>query len=57
MSDGMTASRDAVIGESPARLARDYEHDETEGERADVGHRLHSAIISLTELLGKSSDV
>ncbi len=45
MSDGMTASRDAVIGESPARLARDYEQDETEGERADVGHWLHMAII------------
>jgi hypothetical protein len=45
MSDGMTASRDAVIGESPARLARDYEHDETDGERAGVGHRLHSTII------------
>jgi hypothetical protein len=45
MSDGMTASTDAVIGESPARLARDYEHDETDGERAGVGHRLHRTII------------
>jgi hypothetical protein len=46
MSDGMTASWDAMIGESPARLAREYERDETEGERADVGHWLHDAIIS-----------
>src|ERR1700745_3535591 len=41
MSDGMTASRDAMIGESPARLARDYEQNETEGKRAAVGHKLH----------------
>ena len=33
------------MGEGPARLARDYEQDETEGERADVGHWLHSVII------------
>jgi aspartate racemase len=47
MSDGMKASRDAGDGrEGPARLARDYEHDETDGERADVGHRLHRAIIT-----------
>jgi hypothetical protein len=37
----MTASRDAMIGESPARLTREYEQDETEGERADIGHKLH----------------
>jgi hypothetical protein len=36
---------DAVMGKGPARLARDYEHDETEGERAGVGLRLHSTII------------
>jgi aspartate racemase len=34
------------MGERAPRLARDYEHDETDGERADVGHRLHSAIIT-----------
>jgi hypothetical protein len=45
MSDGMTASRDAGDGRGPARLARDYERDETDGERANVGHWLHSAII------------
>src|ERR1700761_5216890 len=38
----MTASTDAVIEErAPRALAREYEHDETEGERADVGHVLH----------------
>jgi hypothetical protein len=45
MNDGMTASGDAGYGRGPARLARDYEHDETDGERADVGHWLHSPII------------
>jgi len=47
MSDGMTASIDAVIGESPARLAREYEHGETDAVRANVGHVLHGVIISV----------
>jgi hypothetical protein len=53
MSDGMKASRDAGDGRGSPRLARDYEHDETDGERADVGHRLHSAIISPDGILHK----
>jgi hypothetical protein len=43
----MTASTDAVIGESPARLAREYEHDETDEVRADVGQMLHGVIITV----------
>jgi hypothetical protein len=54
----MTASRGRDDGrESPARLAREYEQHETEGEHAGVGHKLHERDHIGKPVPGKSLDV